>query len=176
MINSRLLIKYIFIVIEIIISQVLKKGLLPSFPLHPPDLIIYFYCWSYLHPPPPPPPWAELCASGIRVPSACTVLPCPQPQDGSKHTAGKGEGGNKTWYSLLSLAFDLSFFRAEWTDVVTRYLGRRESYRGTLRGGGLQILKSHTRRAPCLPATPKHLKVKIWGRPFPPHVISSGCK
>lgn len=41
--------KYIFIVIEIIISQVLKKRLLPSFPLHSPDLIIYFYCWNSLH-------------------------------------------------------------------------------------------------------------------------------
>lgn len=49
MINSHLLIKYIFIVIEIIISQVLKKRLLLSFPLHSPDLIIYFYCWNSLH-------------------------------------------------------------------------------------------------------------------------------
>lgn len=73
----------------------------------------------------------------------------------STQPAGR-KGASKSCSSLLSLSFYLYFFRAEWTDVVTRHLGRREGYRGTLRGGSLQILKSHARQALCpLHPTPR---------------------
>lgn len=170
MINSHLLIKYIFIVIEIIISQVLKKRLLLSFPLHSPDLIIYFYCWNSLH--------SQAVVSwhpgsiGLHSPS----LPAHGHRMAPSTQLAEGRQGARPaipcWVWLFTfVSLELSG-QGLWPDTWGGEKATEEHW-----GVGACKSWSHVPDKPYVsPYTPKHLEVKIWGRPFPRHMPSSGCK
>lgn len=161
--------KYIFIVIEIIISQVLKKETFALFPfaLSWPYYLFLLLKFSAL------PSCTEL-ASGLHRPAQ--PVPAHRHRMAPSTQLAEGRQGARPaiscWVWLFTFGSSEPSGQRLWPDTWGGEKATEEHW-----GVGACKSWSHVPGKPYVsPHTPKHLQVKIWGRPFPRRMSSSGCK